>query len=131
MPGNEWSEPMQTAWQEFEAQVRAAGQQLHSHLPLMLKAEVTTLEAVEMVTQKITQVLGQTMVQSCAQEIVQTATRFGTQSLLSDGQTVSQTPAGHPRRRLIPQWAALCACAGVPLGFYDRTQSRESADLAG
>ena len=62
-------------------------------------------------------------------------TSVGTQILPSIGQTVkrpvSQTPADPPRRRLFPQWAAICALAGVPLGFYDPAPSRESADLAG
>ncbi len=73
MQWDAWSESMQGAWPEFEAVVAEAGRRLLGHMPPGLKADVTTLEAVEMVTQKITQAVGQAIAQGWTQEIVQMA----------------------------------------------------------
>jgi hypothetical protein len=73
MQWNDWSESMQAAWHEFETVVIEAGQRILGHLPPTLKAEVTTLDAVETVTRKITQTLGHALAQGWTQEIVQTA----------------------------------------------------------
>ena len=73
MPWDAFSESMQAAWHEFEEVLSEAGRRLLDRIPPAIKAEVTTLDAVETVTRKITQTLGNAMAQGWTQEIVQTA----------------------------------------------------------
>ena len=63
MPWDAFSESMQAAWHEFEEVVSEAGRRLLDRIPPAIKAEVTTLDAVETVTRKITQTLGNAMAQ--------------------------------------------------------------------